>query len=506
MAQYGACLIVENPEDIIPVKVTGEESTDRHSTKEDSQSASHWHFERATTNRASFPCECQQITHQKHPVDTNDASSPTKIFLSQEVTDGTMPNNCTPNHLQITSSAQQQLTNPYRRLETSSDTFAHSFQEAQDIRYSSLPRCACHNKPINPALLNIPMGPSGSQTFNNLPPTSIPVMQMVNNNSAKRFTPIQRTSPYIRPKAEAKSKCSSEGILGRVAKYCRLKRLSDHDPRSPVQTPPFAPEIQATGDPNGFNKLHFTKERLSIQFGPEGSSEISTVSSLSSVRYDRNNQQPSAEDQLTSQMSAIALGDNGAQHAQDQIAIEYHPVLRINQVNNAAPQVENNLAQAARSSQPRKEPRTFGNQNVLHFATDGTQPRGKSLPSVTSINDVSVEMKSIRCCSRARPPTQFITCRGDDEQDIFGGRKMLKKRFYLLESAKLEEMLADSEDRRIKAICNRFHCEMQAFAKAPRKGSLQNAIVISGFSLEDIAKCARCLDARLSWCISPQLK
>ena len=166
---------------------------------------------------------------------------------------------------------------------------------------------------------------------------------------------------------------------------------------------------------------------------------------------------------------------------------------------------------------------TFRSQNFVHFSTAITLPARREMIQITPglLHKVITPKlapygRASRCIpftSTSRMPRQRADSQAAQESGVvaangdqsFNRKQLVKRRFFLHESANLEDILADTGDRRIVAICNKFHCEMLAFSKVPRKGSMKHEVILLASCKEDIARCARCLDARLNWCISPQL-
>ncbi|CAL8093596.1 unnamed protein product [Calicophoron daubneyi] len=81
-----------------------------------------------------------------------------------------------------------------------------------------------------------------------------------------------------------------------------------------------------------------------------------------------------------------------------------------------------------------------------------------------------------------------------------------KHRFFLKDSYGLDKILEDPTDRRIRAICDRFQCDMEVYSKILKNGFLQYVIDISSPSLWALHSCTRALDSSLNWCLSSQLQ
>ncbi|CAH8847215.1 unnamed protein product [Trichobilharzia szidati] len=80
-----------------------------------------------------------------------------------------------------------------------------------------------------------------------------------------------------------------------------------------------------------------------------------------------------------------------------------------------------------------------------------------------------------------------------------------KHRFFLKETCGIEKIISDPTDRRIRAICDRFRCDLEVYSKIPKNGYLQYVIDISSPNLWALHGCARALDSSLNWCLTPQL-
>ncbi|KAG5452426.1 hypothetical protein CSKR_107127 [Clonorchis sinensis] len=85
-------------------------------------------------------------------------------------------------------------------------------------------------------------------------------------------------------------------------------------------------------------------------------------------------------------------------------------------------------------------------------------------------------------------------------------KKPVRRKFYIPESANIEAILADPDDRRIKAICERYKCDVEIYSKLPWCGFLQYIVVLSACDSTTLRRCARTLDCRLNWCLNAQLR
>ncbi|VDN16814.1 unnamed protein product [Dibothriocephalus latus] len=94
----------------------------------------------------------------------------------------------------------------------------------------------------------------------------------------------------------------------------------------------------------------------------------------------------------------------------------------------------------------------------------------------------------------------------DASQSVLPAKPKFRRRFFLPEMAQIEEMLFDSHDRRVKAICSRYLCDLKVYSKILHGGCLRNVIVLSACHMESLRKCVRALDSRMNWCLTAQLK
>ncbi|VDD75578.1 unnamed protein product [Mesocestoides corti] len=78
-------------------------------------------------------------------------------------------------------------------------------------------------------------------------------------------------------------------------------------------------------------------------------------------------------------------------------------------------------------------------------------------------------------------------------------------RFYLKELPEVTKILMDTEDRRIRTICDRFQCDMEVYSKVPKSGFLQYAIDITAPDSTSLYACSRNLDTALGWFLTAQL-
>ncbi|VDM36095.1 unnamed protein product [Hydatigera taeniaeformis] len=78
-------------------------------------------------------------------------------------------------------------------------------------------------------------------------------------------------------------------------------------------------------------------------------------------------------------------------------------------------------------------------------------------------------------------------------------------RFYLKESPQVTKILLDTEDRRIRTICDRFQCDLEVYSKVPKSGFLQYAVDITAPDSTSLYACSRNLDSALGWFLTAQL-
>ncbi|BHF57646.1 hypothetical protein SprV_0100058900 [Sparganum proliferum] len=179
-------------------------------------------------------------------------------------------------------------------------------------------------------------------------------------------------------------------------------------------------------------------------------------------------------------------------------------------------------------------PRTFRSQTFLHFSTlhnrsnedKVVKPRSLSessrpvafqpivvarkrperpeKPIRRSVNIFETPLSqnqrkhTVLACLHAETP--------DANQSMLATKPKFRRRFFLPETAQIEEMLFDSHDRRLKAICSRYLCDLKVYSKMLHGGCLRNVIVLSACHMESLRKCTRALDSRMNWCLTAQLK
>ncbi|VDD76303.1 unnamed protein product [Mesocestoides corti] len=380
--------------------------------------------------------------------------------------------------------------------------------------------------------------------------------EMTNSSQAKLCASCHRPALYLQHRVKLKT--ADDGLLGRFARYCHLKRFTlraaDKQDRA-VSLPP----TQTSED----SRSSATSRDRSIAY-----SEVSTLTSVpflpnndkTKIPLDDRVRKSERDKQLLSrvskQLKKLNLVSGTGKCEKGAFAMNYHPFLYMTsphrrRVRQEAPTLLKNpmdavsiyaslsevqesgsvtqcgdmTTEASGSTKSRDGTNTnFGSQHFLHFTTSHINPlqndRAEMASKIIQRNILTRLTPYRRTCrhvpsanaSRIAPQHEQYTVlrnygsslRSGDQPLL--GRRFIKKRFYLPESANLEEILADADDRRIVAICNKFHCEMVAFTKVPRKGFMKHAIILSGTCREEIVKCARCLDARLNWCLSAQLE
>nr|CAH8857484.1 unnamed protein product [Trichobilharzia regenti] len=144
------------------------------------------------------------------------------------------------------------------------------------------------------------------------------------------------------------------------------------------------------------------------------------------------------------------------------------------------PVLHRRLSNESISSAPLQKP-------ISRPLTASREPIAANLSPFTSINNPSQALT---------PPTPIPSSR----------IKLIRRKFFIPESANIEEILADPDDRRIKAICERYKCDLEIYSKLPWCGFLQYVIIMSARDIYTLRRCARTLDSRLNWCLSAQLK
>ncbi|VDK23228.1 unnamed protein product [Taenia asiatica] len=393
---------------------------------------------------------------------------------------------------------------------------------------------------------------------------STSVKGIAKNNSAK-FGSNLRLS-HLRPQARTESKVPDEGILDKVVRYCHIKHAHDQQrqkrsrivvPKPKTKRSRLNKQLEATlSTPDEEYKATYSD--LSTVTSILSTQRSCDTKNTSTTYQDKSE----SEDQLMAQISAQVQhmqlsSENASTLEQDAIAVEPHPTLLvsspevgvqhseekgnlpslspIDEVNTVASATDVSITHRPRGCEgdvraeviladgAKQETNPgFGSRNFMHFTTTISSPLRKIIqiapgviqrnitPQLTPYGKVTrcVPIKSQLRTGRLRNHHQVapnISVVMASKNRLFLRKQFIKKSFFLPESANLEDILADADDRRIIAICNRFHCEMVAFSKVPRKGSMKHEVILSAGCRDDIAKCARCLDARLNWCISPQL-
>nr|VZI29904.1 unnamed protein product [Spirometra erinaceieuropaei] len=186
-------------------------------------------------------------------------------------------------------------------------------------------------------------------------------------------------------------------------------------------------------------------------------------------------------------------------------------------------------------SRGQSTPRTFRSQTFLHFSTlhDRSTDKDKvAKPRSLSESSRPVAFRPI-VVARKRPERPekpirrsvniFETPLSQNQrkhtvlaclhaetpnanQSMLATKPKFRQRFFLPETAQIEEMLFDSHDRRLKAICSRYLCDLKVYSKMLHGGCLRNVIVLSACHMESLRKCTRALDSRMNWCLTAQLK
>lgn len=79
-------------------------------------------------------------------------------------------------------------------------------------------------------------------------------------------------------------------------------------------------------------------------------------------------------------------------------------------------------------------------------------------------------------------------------------------KFYVSESDGIGDILADTTDRRIKAVCDRHRCDIAIYSPIVRGGYMKYIVMLTAPSASEMKKCVRSLDTTLKWNLSSQLK
>ncbi|EUB65038.1 Deoxyhypusine synthase [Echinococcus granulosus] len=390
---------------------------------------------------------------------------------------------------------------------------------------------------------------------------------MANYNSAKKFNSSLRSSPYLRPQARKELKAPDVGILDKVVRYCRIKHAHEQEPNKHGHIVVLKPKIKRSGLNKQTGATLATSDEeckaassdlstVTSVLSAQGSCDTKDTSIMCQNKSDDENQ---LIEQISAKVEHMQLSsENASTLEQDTITAGPHPTFLatspelgfqhsgekdnlpslspIDEVNTLASVTDVSITYRPRGCEcdvsaeailaDNAEQKTnpgFGSQNFMHFTTTISSPTRKMIqitPGVIQRNITpqltpysrATRYIPIKSQSQMGPPRKHYQLAPNinvvmaSENGLFVRKQFIKKSFFIPESANLEDILADADDRRIIAICNRFHCEMVAFSKVPRKGSMKHEVILSAGCREDIAKCARCLDARLNWCISPQLE
>ncbi|CDS40233.1 conserved hypothetical protein [Echinococcus multilocularis] len=389
---------------------------------------------------------------------------------------------------------------------------------------------------------------------------------MANHNSAKKFNSSLRSSPYLRPQPRKELKTPGVGILDKVVRYCHIKHAHEQEPNKHGHIVVLKPKIKrsrlnkqtgATLSTSDEECKSASSDLLTVTsvLSAQGSSDSKDTSFMCQNKSDDENElieqisakvehiQLSSENASTLEQDTITAGPHptflatspelGFQHSEEKDNL---PSLSpIDEVNTLASVTDVSItyrpggcecdasaeAIVADNAEQKTNP-GFGSQNFMHFTTTISSPTRKMIQITPGVIQRNIRPQltpysratryiPIKSQSQMGPPHKHYQLAPNinvvmaNENGLFVRKQFIKKSFFIPESANLEDILADADDRRIIAICNRFHCEMVAFSKVPRKGSMKHEVILSAGCREDIAKCARCLDARLNWCISPQL-
>lgn len=128
----------------------------------------------------------------------------------------------------------------------------------------------------------------------------------------------------------------------------------------------------------------------------------------------------------------------------------------------------------------------------------------KSKRTVSFDRSKQVDKFSTDQLMNAAEPTGQL-CSRNTVRAKYCTKKVVKHKFYVPESANIEQILRDPSDRRIKAICDRHNCDIEIYSKVPKCGFLKNIIILAAPNNENLRKCVRSLDYSMHWCLAAQL-
>lgn len=103
---------------------------------------------------------------------------------------------------------------------------------------------------------------------------------------------------------------------------------------------------------------------------------------------------------------------------------------------------------------------------------------------------------------RVRRPSQERSNKSSWGKELNQPKKF---RFFLEQREDIDKLLNDTEDRRIRTICERFECDLDIYDKRLIAGYLLYPVDISAHRGSSLLRCARNLDSAFGWDIAPQL-
>ncbi|TPP64537.1 hypothetical protein FGIG_05309 [Fasciola gigantica] len=143
-----------------------------------------------------------------------------------------------------------------------------------------------------------------------------------------------------------------------------------------------------------------------------------------------------------------------------------------------------------------KLPQPTPTTKITAESTATTKPTPTIIPTTTRLSVMRRRSNESILSAPLHIYTPHSRCRG----------KLVRHKFFIPESANIEAILADPDDRRIKAICERYKCDMEIYSKLPWCGFLQYIIVLAARDTATLRRCARTLDCRLNWCLDAQIR
>ena len=362
-----------------------------------------------------------------------------------------------------------------------------------------------------------------------------------NSNLIKKYVAHFRPRPHFLPKVDRVSAATEEGTSNQSADH-QLEQTSDQHPHKQAEGTTPNPKTKR-------KKINKSGERMLPTSGGECKGVCMDISKEISMSPLQNNSEckneastyleKSEQDSVVVaqicqklETSTCEMSTAPIEHRRTVSDVKYSNLDGKDNASSLTPIDEVDTlttitdvsvtCEGDRKPVPKQLIPAFKSQNFVHFSTAVTPSIRREVIQVTTgvlHKFVTPQLKPYKRTSRRIPITNSSRITSREKAQVapnfrevlsnsaqsFNRKLAVRRRFFLPESANLEDILADSGDRRIIAICNKFNCEMVAFSKVPRKGSLRHEVILLASCKEDIARCARCLDARLNWCISPQL-